>query len=290
MTKLESIKTKLKGVIPWQLRYHMKLFEAVHPSFHLPMKFNQDVSHYNEVLYEYLERIGGVDAVNGKTVCELGPGQFLTHAALLYQLGAENTYLLDIDDLAKSTESKVKTKDIRLKDSSARKCKLPRLQEDETWSTYIKKVGGIYQTDGLNGYKKIPDNSVDFVISDAVFEHIRKKIFVESISEMYRFSRCGGISCHIVDLRDHFGGGKNQLRFSEETWEDEAHYRMDNYTNRLSCKEICEICENVGFQIMKLERSLYEKMPIKRAELDVRFNDMDDTELMTAAFMIMMKK
>lgn len=289
MSKLEKTKTTIKNIIPWQLRYQIKLYEASH-GFYLPMKSKQDIEHYNDVLYEILDRLGGIDCVDGKTVCEIGPGEYLTHAALLYQLGVAGSYLLDIEDLASSPTKVVVSAEVGLKDNGWRKQRLPKFDNNEKWNTYLRKINCSYNINGLDGYKEIENNSVDFIFSDAVFEHIRKNIFVDTIKEMYRFSKMGGVSYHIVDLRDHMGGGKNHLRFKEAEWEDEIHYRMDNYTNRLTCAEICKICEDVGFREIVVNRSFYNSMPLKRNDLTDSFKQMDEEEIMTKSFTIRMVK
>ncbi len=290
MTGTERVKAIIKNAIPWQARYRIKLFEAKHQGIYLPMKSKQDVPHYNEVLWEFVERFGGVDALNQKVICEMGPGEFLTHAALLYQIGVEKTYLLDIADLARSTEYPVKPQDIVLADKTIRKRKLPSIRPDEKWNTYLARINGIYATDGLEGYYSIPDNSVDIVFSDAVFEHIRKNIFCETIHEMNRFMKRGALACHIVDLRDHLGGAKNNLRFSEAIWEDDVHYQMDNYTNRLTCGQIIETCKSESLELLDLKREYYDSMPIKRNQLDVGFQSISDEELMTKTFIFTLRK
>lgn len=85
------------------------------------------------------------------------------------------------------------------------------------------------------------------VDNSAVLEHIRKNIFMDSIDYMSRFMRAGGMCYHTVDFTDHMGGGKNQLRFPELVWEDEDHYRMDNYTNRIQFPEISKAKELLGY-------------------------------------------
>ena len=40
------------------------------------------------------------DIFRGKSVCEMGPGQYLLHPFLEYQLGADREVLLEIDDFA----------------------------------------------------------------------------------------------------------------------------------------------------------------------------------------------
>lgn len=264
--------------------------EAKHPGF-IPdfLKQKSDPERYNGCLYNSLEELH-VQSLKDRTICEMGPGQFLTHPFLVYQLGAKSSYLLEIADFAHQDRKAEANGHIVLRKDWEMVRRLPRPKETDTWKDYLKTINAEYFTCGLDGYKKVPDNSVDYVFSYAVIEHIRKNIFVETISEMYRMMKTRGVSYHTVDLRDHFGGSKNQLRFAESEWEDEVHYRMDNYTNRLSCSEICSICESCGFRITSLEREYYEKPPVKRKNLDRAFQSITDEDLMTKGFVMVLEK
>ena len=70
----------------------------------------------------------------------------------------------------------------------------------------------------MSSIKKIPSNSVDLIFSQAVMEHIRKKDFEAMNSELYRVLKKDGVISHQIDLRDHLGGGLNNLRFSDSLW------------------------------------------------------------------------
>lgn len=290
MTSKEKIKETIKSLIPWQCRYYVKLLEAKYPSIHIPMKSETDIEHYNRMFYGFMEEFGDNHVYEGKVVCEMGCGQYLTHSAMLYQLGCVKSYMLEIADFADADHTKPITKYMLLKDGVELIRKLPSPIEGETWIRYLPKLNCEYYTDGLEGYKRIPENSIDYVYSDAVFEHIRKDIFRETMQEMHRFMKPGALACHGVELRDHMGGLKNQLRFPDKIWEDEIHYKMDNYTNRLSASDISRICEEVGLSVVKVERNKYEKMPIKRSRMASEFKDLSDDELMTSGFTIVLKK
>ena len=65
----------------------------------------------------------------------------------------------------------------------------------------------------------LPTNSVDFCLSNAVLEHVPKRDLALVAAELFRVLNRNGICVHRVDLKDHLGGGLNNLRFSEATWE-----------------------------------------------------------------------
>ncbi len=289
--KTEYIIRKAKDFIPWRLRYWLKIMEAKHPGF-IPgiWKQKSDLEYYNQVFYDALNVLGLKDLKN-KTICEMGPGQFLSHAFLSFQLGAERSYLLEIADFANCKKEVKMNADLFLPENMTRIRKLPRPSEHISWKEYLKAVQSRYYTNGLSGYKGIPDNSVNLVCSFSVIEHIRKNVFEQTMQETYRFLQGGGIAYHTVDLKDHFGGGKNHLRFEEHEWEDDIHYRMDNYTNRLSFSEICSIWKRTGFSIEIIDKAFMdEKNRINRKNLASSLKHMSDEDLMISEFTAVLRK
>lgn len=284
-----QVKRFVKQMIPWRLRYLIKLWEAQRKIL-LPSSLKQRSSsaEYSDSFYNMLEAIG-VDNIVGKTVCEMGPGQFLTNAFLEYQMGANREILLEIADFAKINAPADQVVFL-LRDGYPKVRNLPEMDADETRESYLSKINAVYSTSGLAGYQEVADNEVDCVFSVAVLEHVRKKEFVKTLQEVWRFMRVGGVTCHQVDFRDHLGGGKNQLRFSSAVWEDDAHYKMDNYTNRLSCTEMVHMMENAGFKIIKVNRKMYRTCPLQRKYLAAEFADISDEDLMTAGALIIAKK
>ncbi len=286
--KAEYVARAAKNLIPWRLRYWLKVTEAKHPGL-IPDIFKQksDPEYYNNCFFTSLKELNLTD-LTGRTICEMGPGQFLTHSFLAYQLGAEGSYLLEIADFAHQ-DGKVKiNKHIILPEERGRIKKLPRPEQSDTWRKYLTAVNAVYYTNGINGYKAIPDNRVDYIFSYSVVEHIRKRQFVDTMKETYRFLRNGGVAYHTVDLMDHMGGHKNHLRFSEEEWEDDVHYRMDNYTNRLTYSELCGIWRETGFDVDVIRR-VTKAVPDRRI-LSPEFRDMSEEDLATGSFVAVLRK
>ena len=88
-----------------------------------------------------------------------------------------------------------------------------------------------YEVRGLASLRNIPDQSVDFIWSQAVFEHIRKDFSLDTMRELRRVLHNDGVSSHCVDLRDHPGGALNNLRFPKSLWEKDAIANAGFYTN-----------------------------------------------------------
>lgn len=279
----------IKDMIPWRIRYGIKMMEAAGVKIPNRIKWHNDYKTYNEAFYSFIKE-ADIDDMTGIEICELGAGEHLIHALLEYQMGAKREYMIEIDDFARVDSRVTITKEYKLSESYSRKRKLPRPQNNESWKDYLQRIDAYYLTDGLNSYGSIPAETIDFCFSDAVFEHIRKPIFEETIKEVYRFMKRNSILVHKIDFMDHFGGGKNNLRFPDHKWENELHYRMDNYTNRLSCEEIISILEKYGFKIESVKRMYYEDYPLKRSELAPQFRNMSDEDLMTKGATIIFTK
>lgn len=56
----------------------------------------------------------------------------------------------------------------------------------DSLESILKQYGGVYLTSGLKSLKSIPDNSVDFVWSQAVLERVRLNEFDETLKELAR--------------------------------------------------------------------------------------------------------
>lgn len=285
----EYIKRFIKNCIPWRLRYYIKLQEAK-GGIQLgdTVKQQRTIEENNAAFYKAL-RVFDINDFKGKTVCEMGPGQYLSNAFLEYQLGAEKEILLEIADFV-GVDRAVDQNIMRLDPKYEAVRALPMRDTNETWGTYLQKINATYSINGFEGYGEVSDNSVDYVFSISVLEHIRKRIFSDTMKELYRFMKHGAMAYHTVDYKDHFGGGKNQLRFSEAVWEDEIHYKMDNYTNRITCSEMCILFEDIGFEIVGIKKRRFKKLPIHRSKLAPCFAEISDEDLLIESAVFTLRK
>lgn len=285
----ENIKRHIKDCIPWRLRYYIKLQEAKgNIKLGNAIKQHRTIEEYNNAFYEALQAFDIID-LKGKKVCEMGPGEYLSHAFLEYQLGADKEILLEIADYA-GIDSPVDLSKLKLDNNYRAVRALPILDLNEKMGVYLQKINALYNTNGFEGYRQVPDNSVDYVFSFAVLEHIRKRIFLDTMKETYRLMKSGGMAYHTVDYKDYFGGKKNQLRFRESVWEDDVHYRMDNYTNRIMCSEMCRIFQNIGFEIVSVKKTYFQKLPIRRIKMERCFSEISDEDLITESAVIILRK
>jgi ubiquinone/menaquinone biosynthesis C-methylase UbiE len=59
-----------------------------------------------------------------------------------------------------------------------------------------------YLTAGLASLRQIPSESVDFIWSHAVLQHVRRHEFLPVLRELRRVQRPGGVSSHCISITD----------------------------------------------------------------------------------------
>lgn len=165
---------------------------------------------HSDSFYSILDVVG-IDNIVGKTVCEMGSGQFLANAFLEYQMGVKREILLEIADFAK-INALADQASLLLRDGYPKARNLPEVGAGETRGFCLSKINAVYRISGLAGYKEVANGEVDCVFSMAVLEHVRRREFVETLREVYRFMRVGGEPATRLTSELHLGGGKIFLR------------------------------------------------------------------------------
>jgi SAM-dependent methyltransferase len=217
---------------------------------------------------------------------ELGPGDTLFTAFIANVLGATRSWLVDSGAFAAREVDAYQ----RLGDFlRAQGYEPPSFDAESDTDERLQQVHGAYLTDGVGSLKTIPDSSVDFCFSNAVLEHVRKDEFAALVSELRRIVKPGGVSVHRVDLKDHLGGGLNNLRFSETIWESPLFQSSGFYTNRIRFTEMVNLFEQTGFQCDVPRVACWERMPIKRDALAECFRNMPDSELTVSGFDVVLR-
>jgi len=147
-----------------------------------------------------------------------------------------------------------------------------------------------YLTNGLLSFKQINDNSVDFVFSHAVLEHIRLAEFELIQTELYRVLKPSGTCSHTVDLRDHLGGQLNNLRFKHQIWESDLFASSGFYTNRIQLNRMMNIFESVGFEVQLVNVRRWDQLPTPRKKMAPEFALLPEDILNVSGFDILLKK
>ncbi|WP_026606748.1 methyltransferase domain-containing protein [Methylocapsa acidiphila] len=212
---------------------------------------------------------------------ELGPGDTLFTAFIANVLGATRSWLVDSGAFAAREVGAYQ----RLGDFlRAQGYEAPSFDPESDIHERLRQVHGAYLTESVCSLKQIPDSSVDFCFSNAVLEHVRKSEFEALVVESRRIVKPGGVCVHRVDLKDHLGGGLNNLRFSETIWEHPLFQSSGFYTNRIRFTEMISLFQQTGFQCDVPRVARWERLPIKRDALAERFRSMPDSELTVSGF------
>lgn len=233
----------VKRFLPWQAKLTAKILLRQLPvGYRFWQRLNlfafgdmQRPEYALSVFAKHFERTTFPNKGGGFTVLEIGPGDTLFSALIAHAYGAAQCYLLDVGRFARPDLAPYRAMSAEL---SRRGLPAPMLIGVESLDSLLAICNGHYLVDGVRSLKQLPDQSVDFIYSQAVLEHIRLCNFQGMMNETRRVLAPGGICSHRIDLTDHLGGALNNLRFSARFWESEFMYRYGTYTNRIRYAEI----------------------------------------------------
>ncbi len=278
----------MKRFVPWWLKLAVKLILSRIPlGYSVWHRFNifvhgamDDPDYAYGVFYRHLIQ-SGVD-IKGKVVMELGPGDSLFSAITANALGAEKTYLVDTGPYTSDDMSRYHDYCNFL---SQKNFDLSGLLDGvNDLEGLMRRVNGLYMTEGLRSLKSIPDNSVDYVFSHAVLEHVSREEVESFILETARVLRPDGVCSHTVDLTDHLGGNLNNLRFSENIWESRTFKRAGFYTNRIRHRDFVDIFERSGYEVETPRVDRWNSLPTSDFSMASQFRNYPVDELRIRGF------
>jgi hypothetical protein len=122
-----------------------------------------------------------------------------------------------------------------------------------------------------------------------VLEHVRKGDFLETMRECRRILKMGGICSHQIDLRDHLGGGLNNLRFSSNIWESELFASSGFYTNRIRYSQMLDFFVQANFQVEVSSVGHWSQPPTPRNRLAKEFSSLSDDDLSVYQFDVVLR-
>ncbi|WP_421902060.1 class I SAM-dependent methyltransferase [Maridesulfovibrio sp.] len=247
--------------------------------------------------YWDLVKEAGITSLKGKTLMEIGPGINFGSAAILACLGADLIYVTD-RFLSKWNPGYHPAFYHLLKD------KMQACTEsfDLTPLDQILKTGGYKssriapietQLEQLDG---IPDDTIDIIFSNAVFEHLVDP--VTAFRQLNRASRVGGLGFHQVDFRDHkdFDRPLEFLLFNDKDFKRLFNRCCGECGNRTRPKEMVKIAQECGFTVLNYSTNMYteneyleEFMPRLRKSRS-RYTDWDKNDLSSISGRLYLKK
>lgn len=232
-----------------------------------------------DVVAAHLEMLG-LSSVKGMTLLELGPGDSIGTGVIAHGLGCRKSILVDVGAFSKRNVEIYR----ELADkAAARGLFALNLTAIDTWDDLVDVCSIDYKTNGLESLRKLSAESVEVSFSQAVLEHVRLREVLETLKELYRVTKVGGMTSHRIDLRDHLGGGLNHLRFSEHAWEREWFAGAGFYTNRIRASEWLRLFSEVGWEVRSATRTRWKSLPIPRTAIDRAFIGGDADDLRTWA-------
>ena len=283
-------------LIPWYVRIVAKLILSRLPfSYSWWSRFGlfrhgamDDYSYAWEVLQKHAAKINMKKGWHG---LELGPGDGLLSAFLAPVVGASSLTLVDAGDFAHKNAERY-CKQLSQFRAVFPDAMLPDFPVATDVDALLATVGGSYHSLGLQSLRDLESNSFDLIYSQAVLEHVRRGEFKATMRECHRLLRPNGMMSHVIDYKDHLGGGLNNMRFPEELWEREWFASNGGfYTNRLRMSEMVSICSDAGFEVEISSTRCWETVPIKRNRLAKEFQHFSDDELrVSGAHLVMVSK
>jgi len=216
---------------------------------------------------------------DGYALLELGPGDSVSTGIIAAAHGACETILVDAGPYASTSIEQYR----------------PLLEQlgldiPIAFQTILKDLNIIYMTEGLRSLRNIPSSSIDVVISNAVMEHIYLNEFEDTIRELYRIQKPGGVSNHQIDFKDHLAKSLNSLRFSKDLWEAPWFARSGFYTNRLRAGDVTRIFLDQGYSILSVDYDRWDWIPLNRKLLHADFSKYSDEDLKISGMNLLVKK
>jgi len=279
--------------IPWWVRIPAKLVLSRLP---VPYGFWQrcgvfrhgamdDPAYALTVVRGHVAR-AGIGSLEGRVVLELGPGDSAATAVIAAAMGGR-AILVDVGAFVPSDAGPYRKLAFELQMMGLTP---PDLSRSNTLHDVLHACGAEYRSDGLESLRGIASGSVDLVFSQAVLEHVRRSEVRETLQELNRILRSGGVASHRVDLRDHLGGGLANLRFASGIWESQAFASSGFYTNRIGVSEFDSMFRSLFADVSVRVLKEWGNPPIPRSRLSSEFRARSDRDLCVQSFDAVMRR
>ncbi len=237
----------------------------------------EDFEYSRKIFEIHFKDMNRIKKINNPVIMEIGPGDSLFSMVYSRKFTSEKFYFLDVGNFANTNIMLYLKLQKKLENENyfSFKLKKTHMNFDDVLNSYNAK----YLISGISSLKTIDDESIDYIFSHSVMEHIRKYEFNTLIEEMYRILKPNGVISHNINYKDHLDESLNNLRFSEKLWESNFFANSGFYTNRIPAVEIHRLFRNKGFKLTNENFGKWRKLPIKRNKINKIFNKFSDLEL-----------
>jgi SAM-dependent methyltransferase len=219
------------------------------------------------------------------TALELGPGDSALSVVIARTWGASAAIALDAGDFAmRDMQAYLRTAEVL--NRQGKKC--PDLSDVRDFDGMLGRLNARYLTRGTASMAEIPDASIDYIWSCVVLEHVHRDEFARMAREMRRILKPGGVMAHSIDLRDHLGGGLNNLRVSAQRWESPFFRDAGFYTNRLGFRDLVGLFEKAEFAWKTAQIDRWPGPPLPRELMQPEFRERSDDDLCIAGFQLIL--
>jgi len=233
------------------------------------------------VVRQHIEKAGRGNGLSGLVCLELGPGDSVGSALIARAYGASKVLLVDSGSFSQQNMSCYVDLASYLEAQG-----MPALAETDfsSFSRFLDSCRAHYMTKGIASLRSLSSASVDVVWSQAVLEHIREAEFSETMREIRRVLKPGGVCSHRVDLKDHLGGALNNLRFRRSVWESDFFTKSGFYTNRIRFTAMIAAFEEAGFDVELGAIDRWAELPTPIAAMAEPYRSMNREELLVSGF------
>ncbi len=220
------------------------------------------------------------------SVLELGPGDALNTAPIAAALGASRVHLIDA-----AADARQSTHTYRLMIEFLRQQgkDVSRIEPFDDLPQLLFNCNATYETDGLAALKRIPDQSVDFIFSNAVLQHVRRHDLPRTLRELRRIIKPDGAASHSIGIWDQIGFALNHLRFSRQFWESRFVARSGCYTNRVRFSQMIRLFRRCGFDVEVTEVNRWPTLPTPRRKMNRMFHRFDDDDLRVYSYNVTLR-
>ena len=286
------MKKHISNAIPWYIKILIKIVLSRIPAkYQLWARLNLfkhgdmlNIEYAFNVFNKHIEK-AKLKNLNNKIICELGPGDSLATALIAHSYGARSI-LIDAGNFAASDLSFYKKLNDFLKAQGLKY--IENFDSISDIDELLDICNSKYLTNGLNSLKSLKNKSLNLIFSQAVLEHVPKYEVGEMMIEFSRTLKENGVGTHQVDLKDHLGGGLNNLRLPSSIWESRLFSTSGFYTNRLCLNEYIKFFKiaNLNYSISK---NVWKKSPIKIKHVSKEFIDRKKEDFMVKDFFVILK-